>query len=107
VERAEAVNLIVRIVRFVSAETQPGIVACEFLDAQNRIHTIIDKVPIFAVESLDERDSYPLPGVVRCEILASWRDAEGRELTRITTRCDGVESTEGLSEFVVLGQQVR
>jgi hypothetical protein len=37
----------VQIVRFLDA-AQPGIVACTFRDAQHEIHTIIDKLPIFA-----------------------------------------------------------
>jgi len=99
-------DLPVQIVRFGSHEPQPGVVACEFVDAENQTHIIIDKVPIFSAVHLDERDSYPLAGSVRCEQLAAWRDARGRELVRITTGRDGVESTEGLSEFVVLRNQL-
>ncbi len=99
-------ELCVKIVRFISAEPQPGIVACEFVDAECRTHTVIDKVPIFSSVDLDERSHYPKPGVVRCEILDAWEDASAREVVRITTRRDGVESTEGLSEFAVLRKQL-
>jgi hypothetical protein len=99
-------NLAVRIVRFVSREPQPGIVACEFTDAENRIHTLIDKIPIFSLNNLDETDSFPQSGSVRCEVSSTWWDEEGRELANITTNRDGVESTEGLSEFVVLTRQL-
>jgi hypothetical protein len=99
-------QLVVQIVRYISHEPQPGIVACEFADAENRIHTLIDKVPIFSVNHLDETDSYPQSGCVRCEVSSTWRDEEGHELAKITTNRDGVESTEGLSEFVVLTKQL-
>ena len=40
-------DLAVQIVRFVD-ECQPGVVACEFVDADGHLHTLIDKVPIFS-----------------------------------------------------------
>jgi hypothetical protein len=100
------VELSVQIVGFVSAEPQPGVIACEFADAENRTHRVVDKVPIFSAAHLDGRSSYPLQGVVRCEVMASWKDASGRQLVRITTGVDCVESTTGLSEFVVLRDQL-
>ena len=99
-------ELSVQIVRFVSREPQPGVVACEFVDADNRTHTIVDKLAIFTAVDLDDLGPYPTNGVVRCEVLGTWKNPEGRELVRITTRRDGVESTEGLSEFVVLRKQL-
>lgn len=97
----------VQIVRFVD-EHFPGWVECEFVDAGDRKHRLIDKVPVFTTELLDAASSYPRRGIVRCEILARVDDAEGRELVRITiARPDTVESTEGLSEFVVLATQLR
>lgn len=99
-------NLAVQIVRFVDRH-QPGWVACEFVDADGKRHTIIDKVPIFTEEDLDETSAYPRSGSAQCEVLAQWRDAQGRELVRITTaRPDAIESTEGVSEFVVLPTQL-
>jgi hypothetical protein len=99
-------ELAVRIVRFVSDDPQPGIVACEFTDADGRIHTFIDKVPIFTAESLDAASFYPQPGSAACEVLARWQNANGQELARVTTAIPfGIHSTEGLSEFVVLSAQ--
>jgi hypothetical protein len=99
-------NLAVQIVRFVD-EHQPGFVACEFSDAHGHKHTVIDKVPMFTVESLDSSSPYPLLGVARCEVLSRWRDDRGRELVRITLdRPDVLESTEGLTEFVVVAGQL-
>src|SRR5262249_13899900 len=98
---ADTKTLCVQIVRFVD-EHQPGWVECVFTDAEGRKHKFVDKVPIFSSDDLDERSVYPRAGGARCEVLTRWNDADGRELVRVTTaRPDGVESTEGLSEFVV------
>jgi hypothetical protein len=100
-------ELAVQIVRFVNDEPQPGIVACEFVDAEGRCHTLIDKVPGFSANLLDTSSTYPRVGAVRCEQLARWRDATGRDLVRITIALpDGIESTEEVSEFVVLSTQL-
>ena len=89
---------------FVDDEPQPGLVACEFVDAEQRRHTIIDKVLIFVSFLLDSGSEYPQPGTLTCEAIARWRDDRGRDLIRVRT--PGVESTEGLPEFVVLSSQI-
>jgi hypothetical protein len=79
------VDLTVRIVRFV-------------LDHQP---------PMFLAGTLDAHSVYPQTGAVRCSVLRRWRDAGGREFVRISTADpDCIESSEGLSEFVVLQTQV-
>ena len=94
-------ELAVQIVRFVD-DTQPGVVAAEFVDAVGRRHTFIDKVHIFSEAMLDAASAYPQPGAVRCEVLLRKQDAQKREIVRITTlRPDSIESTEGLSEVEV------
>jgi len=98
--------LAVQIVRFVE-EHQPSIVACEFADADGRRHTLIDKVLIFSNEWLDEGSNYPQPGTVQCEVLARWHGTGGQELARIRIdRLVSLESTEGVTEFVVLSKQI-
>ena len=99
-------RLNVQIVRWVE-DYQPGIVSCEFEDATGRRHTVIEKLPVVANAELDAASAYPHPGVIRCQVLARWQDSQGRELARISTlRPDDVESTEGLSEFVVCTNQL-
>jgi hypothetical protein len=71
----------------VDDEPQPGIVACEFVDAEGKIHTLIDKVPIFSAQRLDGTSTYPQTGGVRCEMLTRWKDPRGRDLARITLEC--------------------
>jgi hypothetical protein len=100
-------ELDVQIVRFVDNEPQPGVAACEFEDAEGRCHTLIDKVRCFSAKPLDATSAYPQAGGVRCEAVARWRDATGRDLVRITVALpDHLESTERLSEFVVLPTQL-
>jgi hypothetical protein len=99
-------NLAVQIVRFVDKHN-PGIVECEFTDAEGRRHAFVDKAPIFTSEFLWVDSSYPKPGEMQCEVLARWRDANGRELARISTANPlGDETAEGLSEFVVRSEQL-
>jgi hypothetical protein len=101
--------LAVEIVRFVD-DHQPGWVECEFIDAEGHSHTLLDKVPAFGSETnedLDAASKYPQPGVARCEILEEFRDAQGREVVRITIdKPDTLESKSGLTEFVVHPSQV-
>ena len=95
----------VQIVRFVD-EHQPGVVACEFGDAAGQRHTLIDKVPIFTTRWLDQSSEYPQPGIARCEILDECSD-DGSQLVRISTgHPDGVESTNGVTEFVIFASQL-
>jgi hypothetical protein len=99
-------ELRVQITRFVM-DYQPPIVACEFLDADGRRHTVIDKVWMFSEKTLDAASQYPQDGVIRCSVLAEWRDATGRDLVNISTaNPDQIESIEDRSDFVVLLRQV-
>jgi len=96
----------VQIVRFVDGNF-PGWVECELVDADDRRHVLNDKIPIFTGELLDAHSEYPTPGSVRCEVVERFRDEEGRELVRVSTWTpDGIESTEGVSEFTVLASIV-
>lgn len=92
-------DLSVRIVQFVD-ESNPGWVKSEFVDAEGHHHELVDKFPIFSEKMLDADSSYPVPGLVQCEVLAEWQDVQGRKVARIRT----IESTEGVSEFVVLSE---
>lgn len=100
-------ELTIQVVRFVDV-TQPGWVECEFVDAAGHLHTLRDKVPIFTNEDLDANSRYPRHGTAACEVLEQWQDSQGRKLVRITTdRPYGIESVEGLTEFVVLRELIK
>src|SRR5438128_12486571 len=97
----------VQIVRFVM-EHQPPIVEAKLVDSTGRSHMFVEKSAIFTDDwSLNEASTYPQSGVIRCEALSQWRDSSGAELVRVTTqRPDGIESTEGISEFTVSSSQL-
>ena len=96
-------NLAVQIVRFVD-DSFPGRVECQFADAAGRVHTLVDKYPLFTTEMLDAHSQYARSGEVQCEISSRSPDSPGRQLVRI--RIPGIESTAGLSEFVVADSQL-
>lgn len=102
----ERADLRVDIVRFVEAY-QPGIVACEFWDAQGHCHEFVGKVVYFTAESLHADSSYPQPGVIPCEVIERWKGTSDGELVRVSTGSPlDLESTEGFSEFVVVPHQL-
>ena len=99
-------KLAVQIERFVDAH-QPGWVEAEFVDAAGKRHRFLDKVPIFTINDLDATSRYPQLGHVRCEALSESRDVHVQIVVRINTaRPDGVESTDGLSQFTVFPGQL-
>ncbi|MES2392135.1 MAG: hypothetical protein V4555_10880 [Acidobacteriota bacterium] len=99
-------QLSVEIVEFVD-DCQPGVVRAEFVDANGKQHSLIDKIYLFTSEFLDASSAYPVPGSARCEILERWRGSDANELVRISIdRPDHIDSTEGLSEFVVGSTQL-
>jgi hypothetical protein len=96
-------DLQVEIVRFVE-EHQPNIVEAKVFDSQGHCHTFVDKSAIFTTDwSLDATSKYPQPGVIRCQVLARWQVPAGPDVVRVITE---IESTEGVSEFVVLANQI-
>ena len=70
---------------------QPGFVESQFVDARNRIQSLIEKLPI--VTSAE--------GVIECEVLGRSADEVGEIVTVDTERPWGVESTAGSSRFEV------
>jgi hypothetical protein len=86
-------RLRVQIVRFVEAY-QPGIVECQFRDANGQMHSIIGKMPCFTSAYLWFDSEYPQPGEVECLVLGSPVHGE----VRITL---AEETTDGRSDVVV------
>ena len=99
-------DLSVQIVRFVE-EHQPPIVEAELVDSDGRCHTFIEKCTIFTGDYPNVNSKYPQPGAIRCEVITRLSDDRGRETVRVTTATpDGIESTEGFSNFVVYPSQL-
>ena len=86
-------SLRVQIVRFVD-EYQPGIVECQFRDADGQMHSIIGKLPYFTSADLWSDSEYPQPGEVECRVLDS--PVHGAVRIRLAE-----ETTDGKSEVVV------
>ena len=69
----------VKITRYVSDEPQPGLVACEFADADGRVWTFTEKTAMVCMEPIDGSDAYPRPGAMMGRIVGRRRDEAGRE----------------------------
>jgi len=96
-------GLRVSITRYVSDQPQPGIVECEFADANGRSWLFVEKTAVVSTENLHARTSYPRRGIIACEILSSSQDATGRRILLVgTERPWGVESIDGSTRFQVL-----
>jgi hypothetical protein len=93
-------NLRVHIVRFVDVEPQPGIVESQFRDARGKVHSIIDKIPIFTNADLKSDSDYPQPGFIECRVLERI-EGRGRNVARITIEPYHIEWTDEESEFVI------
>jgi len=76
-------TLALQITRCVNDQSYPGWVECQFTDAGGKLHTLVDKVPIFSLDQLDTHSLYPCPGLVRCKILGKWQDETGREVVSL------------------------
>ena len=62
---------------------------------------------MFCGETLDSKSEYPQAGVIRCIVTGERPNPEGRDLVSISTaEPDQIESTEGLTDVVVLRAQV-
>ena len=96
----------VSIVRFVD-EHQPGVVECEFPDANGIVRTVIDKTPMFTNEFLWWDSTYPVQGVLSCSVLKTWQDPSGRNLALISiAKPYYMEATDGQTEFTVVKSQL-
>lgn len=93
-------DLRVQIVRFVDEEPQPGIVEAQFRDAQGKVHSIVDKVPMFTSAQLWSDSDYPQPGYIECRVLEQIPSAAG-DLARISIEPYHFEWTNESSEFLI------
>jgi hypothetical protein len=85
----------------------PGWVECEMRDAEGDLHQFVEKVPVVSNEDLRHDSGYPRDGFIACGVISSWKDDLGRDLSRIDTAQPwGVESKAGITEFVVLSNDI-
>ena len=97
--------VVCQVVRWVSDEPQPGLVEAQVEDAAGTVWSFIDKEPIFCAVT---PTTYPVAGIIRCTIVATEADSDGREVAVIDTgRPDGVASVDGTTRFRVPAASVR
>ena len=100
-------NLKIQIIKYISDEPQPGIVACQFVDANGRNWCFIDKIYIFTEIDLRLEMKYPINGAIRGMILGKSNDINGSEAFIFDIELpDHVESIEGVTRFLVTSDQV-
>jgi hypothetical protein len=96
----------ISITKFIS-DDQPGFVECKFNDAWNKEHIVQDKVPIVTEKNLNANSEYPQDGVIACELMKEWKDANGRNIFTVNTAKPwGVDTINGLTEFDLLQEQL-
>jgi len=92
-----------RATRWLGDEPNPGIVEVEIVDAFGRVWTFVDKAPIFDEDAhLTRMASYPIPILLECLIV----DSSDGLLTVSTVEPHGLETVDGVSQFVVSNDQV-
>lgn len=93
----------VSITRYIADEPLPGVVECEFCDANGRRWRFIEKTAHVSAEILDRQMEFPRPGAIACEIVGRSQDSTGRETVVIDTGCPWcVEAVDGAMRFEVL-----
>ena len=73
------------------------------VDVHGRRWSFLDKPDIFG--DIFRTSEFPLPGVIRCEVVSSRRDGSGAEVLEVRL-LDGVESTDGSTRFFVSADNV-
>ncbi len=98
--------IIISITSFID-DHQPGFVECIFYDAFGKEHIVVDKVPIVTDKYLDANSEYPQDGVIACEIVKKWEDANGKTVFTVSiAKPWGVATIEGLTEFKLFEEQL-
>ena len=86
---------------------EPGSVECELTDAHGRKWRFVEKLPIVTRDSLHVSSVFPQRGVIACEVISNSIDVAAGAVAEIdTTRPWGVESTDGVTRFVVRSEQL-
>ena len=98
------IGIKVSILRYVTDDPQPGIVACQFVDANGRHWCFIEKTAVVYAwsESLGPQSRFPIIGFIAGTIGNKVLAKTGDEALEFSTeRPWGIESIEGESTFIV------
>jgi hypothetical protein len=95
-------ELVVRAVRWVADDPQPGLVECRLVDVDGVQHMLIDKSSIFdAADRLRSDAAYPIEVTVTCSIVRAG-DADV-----VIELAHHIESVDGQSTFRVSRSSLR
>jgi hypothetical protein len=83
----------------------PGWVEVQFVEADNAIVVLTDKVPVFGLDGLTVDTALPSAVELSCEVLRRERDEHRRELA-VVVLSHGVVDQEGRNQFRVLADQI-
>jgi len=84
----------------------PSFVECEFTDAKGFVQIFRDKDAIFTTDNLDRNSSYPVDGVIGCEIV-ELLETKNPPTVRVDTRLPwGIESEDGDTVFEVSSELI-
>jgi hypothetical protein len=99
--------MIVEITKMIDGDCWPVFVECKFYDAYGKEHTICEKFPVVALESIATDSVFPQRGAVRCSLIKERVDKDIGRIIEVSTEVpDHVESLDGLSEFSLFAEQV-
>lgn len=91
------IELKVNIIRIIDFSFYPGICEAILEDAQGKEHHFIEKIPIVTAEDINLNTNFPVQGGIRGEIIEKLDN-----MFKVSIEIpDHVESTEGISEFLV------
>jgi hypothetical protein len=93
------------LIRWVSDDPQQGWVEARLVDAEGVERSFLDKPVIFTVDRVSPTSSFPIPAMIRCEVLGIRHDGQGGEVLDVQL-ADGVESVEGTSRLRVRREQI-
>lgn len=65
-------------------ESFPGLVHCDFADANGNRHKFIEKIPVVTTQDLWSDSTYPQPGLMPCERVECLEDGKGRALACVS-----------------------
>lgn len=83
----------------------PGWVEVRFVEADDTVVVLTDKIPVFGLDSLTVDTALPSTVELSCEVLRRERDERHRELA-VVVLSHGVMDQEGRGQFRVLAAQV-
>ncbi len=94
----------VSILRYLSDDPHPGIVACQFVDSNGRHWCFVEKTAVVydGSDSLGPQSRFPITGFIAGTIGAKVFSKNGHEAVEFSTEQPwGIESIEGQSTFIV------